>query len=67
MNLDPLSVALGILATYAFSAALVAVMCIAESRQARKKLDEEVDEAVDQLLARVAVRCIERPTNMRSN
>ena len=67
MTLDPVSVAVGILATYAFSAALVAVMCIAESRQARKKLDEEVDEAVDQLIARVAVRCIERPTDSRVN
>ena len=28
---------------------------------------KELDEAVDQLLARVAVRCIERPKNLRCN
>ena len=63
MTLDPVSVAVGILATYAFSSALVAVMCIAESRAARK----ERDEAVDDLMAKVAVRCIDRPTDVRVN
>ena len=28
---------------------------------------KERDEAVDQLIARVAVRCIERPTDVRCN
>ena len=38
-----------------------------KARAARKERDEEVDEAVNQLLARVAVRCIERPTDSRLN
>ena len=37
------------------------------ARAARKERDEAVDEAVDQLLARVALRCIERPKNLRCN
>ena len=63
MTLDPVSVAVGILAAYAFSGALLAVMCVAESRQAKKERDRDVDE----LLADVALRCIEHPTDARVN
>ena len=63
MTLDPVSVAVGVLATYAFSAVLGGVLCFAELRRARK----ERNEAVDQMMARVAVRCIERPTEPRVN
>ena len=64
MTLDPVSVAVGVLATYAFSAVLGGVLCFAELRQAKRK---ERDEAVDQLIARVALRCIGRPTDSRVN
>ena len=37
------------------------------ARAARKERDEAVDKAVDQLLARVAMRCAERPTDVRTN
>ena len=37
------------------------------ARAARKERDEAVDKAVDQLLAMVAVRCAERPTDSRVN
>ena len=63
MTLDPLSVAVGIVATYVFSVVLVGVMCALESRASRK----EQDCALDKLLADVAIRCIERPTNVRCN
>ena len=63
MTLDPVSVAVGILATYAFSAVLGGVLCFAELCRERK----ERNEAVDQMMARVALRCIERPTNERCN
>ena len=37
-------------------------------KEARDDLErKERDEAVDQMMARVAMRCIERPTNVRSN
>ena len=37
-------------------------------KEARDDLErKERDEAVDQLIARVAVRCIERPTDARVN
>ena len=37
-------------------------------KEARDDLErKERDEAVDQLIARVAVRCIEPPTNVRRN
>ena len=63
MSLDPVSVAVGILAAYAFSAALVAVLIFF----ARRAADKQRDEAVEQLIVRVAVRCIERPTDARVN
>ena len=63
MALDPVSVAVGIVAAYAFSAVLLIVMCVVESRQAKK----ERDEAVDRLVAKVAVACIEQPMNVRVN
>jgi len=63
MTLDPVSLALGFVSAYVFSTVLVAVMCIAESRAARK----ERDRALDQLLSDVAIRCIERPTDVPIN
>ena len=63
MILDPVSFALGIVATYAFSAALFVVLCVVESRQAKKQRDD----AVDKLLADVGIACLEQPTNVRSN
>ena len=62
MTLDPVSVAVGIVGTYALSGLVIAALCKAV-RPARK----EQGEAVDQLMARVAVRCIEQPTNARVN
>ena len=63
MTFDPVSFALGVVAAYVFSCVLCIAICIAELRKERK----ERDKAVDQLLARVALRCIERPTNVRCN
>ena len=63
MTLDPVSVAVGVVATYAFSALLFVVMCVMESRKAKRVRDE----ALDELLAKVGVACIERPTNVRAN
>ena len=63
MTFDPVSFALGVVAAYVFSCVLCIAICIAELQKERKGRDE----AVDQLMARVAVRCIERPTNVRSN
>ena len=60
MTFDPVSFALGVVAAYVFSCVLFIVICIAELRKERH-------EAVDQLLARVAVRCAERPTDSRVN
>ena len=37
-------------------------------KEARDDLErKELDEAVDQMMARVALRCIERPKNLRCN
>ena len=58
MTLDPVSVAVGVIATYAFSALLFVVMCVMESRQTKK----ERDRALDEVIADVAIRCIEHPT-----
>ena len=63
MTFDPVSFGLGVVAAYAFSCVLCIAICIAELRKERK----ERDEAVDQLLARVAMRCAERPTDSRVN
>ena len=63
MTLDPVSIALGFVSAYVFSTALVVVLCVVESRQAKKQRDD----AVDQLLAEVGIACIERPTNVRTN
>ena len=66
MTLDPVSFALGVVAAYVFSCvALVVLICMAE--RALSDVEKERDEAVDQLLARVAVRCAERPTDSRVN
>ena len=58
-----ISFALGIVAAYAFSALAFVALCVAESRQAKKERDRELD----RLIADVAVRCIEHPTNSRVN
>ncbi|KKM99353.1 hypothetical protein LCGC14_1148790 [marine sediment metagenome] len=63
MTLDPVSVAVGIVGTYAFSALLFVALCVVESRQAKK----ERERALDQVLAEVGIACIERPTDMRVN
>ena len=63
MTFDPVSFALGVVAAYGFSCVLCIAICIAELRKERK----ERDEAVDQLLARAAMRCAERPTDVRTN
>ncbi len=63
MTLDPVAVAVGIVATYAFSALLLVALCVAESRQAKK----ERDEAVDRLVANVGIACIEHPIDVRTN
>ncbi|KKM67457.1 hypothetical protein LCGC14_1470910 [marine sediment metagenome] len=63
MTLDPVSVAVGVVATYAFSALLLVALCVVESRQAKKERERELD----RLLAEVGIACIERPMNVRSN
>ncbi|KKL51552.1 hypothetical protein LCGC14_2294370 [marine sediment metagenome] len=63
MTLDPVSVAVGVVATYAFSALLLVALCVVESRQAKKERDRELD----RLLANVGVACIERPMNAKVN
>ena len=70
MTLDPRSFALGFLAAYAFSIAFFAVLVgvpYALDRWKARKSRKEWDEAVDRMLVNVAVRCIERPTNVRLN
>lgn len=63
MTLDPVSIAVGIVAAYGFSAVLLVGLCVAESRQAKKERERELDKVI----AGVAVRCIERPMNVRMN
>ena len=63
MALDPVSIALCVVATYAFSAVLFVVLCVVESRPAKK----ERERALDQSLVEVGIACIERPTNIREN
>ena len=63
MTFDPVSFALGVVAAYVFSTVLFVAICIAELRKERK----ERGKALDDMMARVAVRCIERPTNVRVN
>jgi len=63
MTLDPFSLALGFVAAYVTSTVMFIVLCIAESRQAKKERERELD----RLLAEVGIACIERPTNVRGN
>ncbi len=63
MTLDPVSVAVGIVAAYVFSTLLFVVMCVVESRRAKK----EQGLALDRSLAKVGVVCIEQPMNVRVN
>ena len=67
MTLDPVSVAVGILGTYAFSTALVALLVFHFAMRRARKARKERDEALGDMMARVAVRCIERPTDVRTN
>ncbi len=63
MTLDPVSVAVVVVATYAFPALLLVALCVVESRQAKKERDRELE----RLLAEVGIASLERPTNVRSN
>ena len=63
MTFDPVSFGLGVVAAYAFSCVLCIAICIAEFRQERK----ERDRGLNQMRARVAMRCAERPTDSRVN
>ena len=65
MTFDPFSFALGVVAVYAFSIALLASLVGVTYALVWWKERKERHEAVDQLMARVAVRCIERPTDAR--
>ena len=67
MTLDPRSFSLGFLAAYAFSIAFLAALVGVTYALAWWKERTERKEAVDQLLARVAMRCAERPTDSRVN
>ena len=67
MTLDPRSFSLGFLAAYAFSIAFFALLVGVTYALVWWKERKERDEAVDQLMARVALRCIERPTDSRVN
>ena len=67
MTFDPVSFALGVVATYAFSIALLASLVGVTYALVWWKERTERKEAVDQLMARVALRCIERPANERCN
>jgi hypothetical protein len=70
MTLDPRSFSLGFLAAYAFSVAFFAVLlgvtCGLSWWKERKERRER-DRALDELLAKVGVACIEHPTNVRMN
>ena len=67
MTLDPVSVAVGILATFAFSSLVAAVVCIPKARRLRKELAWDQERALDKLLAEVAIRAIQIPTNLSVN
>ena len=67
MTFDPVSFSLGFLAAYAFSIAFLAALVGVTYALAWWKERKERHEAVDQLLARVAMRCIDRPTDSRVN
>jgi hypothetical protein len=70
MPLDPRSFSLGFIAAYAFSiasfAVLLGVTCGLNWWKERKE-QRERDCALDRLMADVAVRCIEHPTDARVN
>ena len=67
MTLDPVSVAVGVLATFTFSSLVVAVLCIPNARRLRKQPVLDQEREVDKLLADVAIRCMEIPTNLSVN
>ncbi len=70
MTPHPPSFALGFLTAYAFSiaffAVLVGVTCGLSWWKERKE-QKKRDRALDELIADVAVRCIEHPTDARVN
>lgn len=57
------SLVLGFLSVFTASGIFVGVMCAIGLRRAVK----ERERALDQVLAEVAIRCIERPTNVKVN
>ncbi len=67
MTLHPPSFAFGFIAAYAFSVAFFAVLVGVTCGLSWWKERKERAETLDELLADVAIRCIERPTNVRSN
>ena len=72
MTFDPVSFALGVAAAYVFSCVLCIAICVVELRTERKQRVEAVDQqererALEKLLAGVAIRCMEIPTDSRVN
>ena len=67
MTFDPVSFALGVVAAYVFPIAFLASLVGVTYALDWWKERTERGEAVDQMMARVALRCIERPTEPRVN
>ncbi len=63
MSLDPFSVAVGFMSALVLSGVLGAALLVADWWEARKVRDD----ALDELMSDVAIRCIERPTNVKVN
>ena len=61
------SFALGFIAAYALSIAFFAVLVGVTCALSWRKEQKERDRALDELIADVAIRCIEHPTDARVN
>ena len=55
------SIALGFLGAYALSCVVILVLALVDDWKWERRERKARDEALDQLLADVAIRCIERP------
>lgn len=61
--LDPRSFVLGFMAAYAFSIIVFVALLLIDAWQARKVRDE----ALNRVIANVAVACLETPTDVKVN
>lgn len=67
MTLHLPSILIGFGLAYWISGVVLSIMYALDRRQARQATLAKTGRDVDQLLADVAVQCIERPTDVRTN